>query len=185
MKKVRNKRGFTLMETMAAILVMVLLVVGIGTGMDTGLRVYREVTFETDSAALAGMIDTALSDMLRHAENIDPSPDALDPNNQPVCAVFTNVDQGLKDAYIYIEGSGTSSGMLKIRSIHNNLQPVELVNAGAYPDLQIERFNLNYVEPGEEGKRGGYFEVKYTIASSLDSTRTREMETVVRPLNGG
>ena len=182
MKKLKNKHGMTLMEVLAAILVLVFLVVGIGTGMDSGLRVYREVSFETDSATLADNIDTMLGDLLRHA--VDVWVPEENQNRLPVqipadaTAVFTNTAFGAEDAYVHLRDS---DGKLVMDSVRKNTPSVALINKGLYADLEVSDFQIQYAV-NDDGS-GQHFVVRYTIVSTIDPDKERTVETVIRHLN--
>lgn len=194
MKKLKSKSGLTLMEMMAALLVMVLLVVGMGTGMDSGMRVYRESKFETDSAALADILNTSMSDLLRYAQDIKSTtatPDGID-------FTFTNPEFGVLDGYFQMSDQDNSSGSVQLKNMKDT-KPLDLVNAGAYPDLYVCNLHITYVPAGgikvttrdENGQtkeevpvnRGGFFYITYNIRSEIDSEKDRFMETVVRQMN--
>ena len=70
MKKYFNRSGFTLIEVMTALLITVMLVVAMGTSMSAGMRIYKDATFESDSASMAGILNTALGDILRYSEDV-------------------------------------------------------------------------------------------------------------------
>lgn len=210
MKKLKSKSGMTLMEMMASLLILTLLVTAMGTGMDTAMNVYGDAMFESNSASLAGIVNTALSDVLRYAQDIrtkdtangetfqDAAGNALGSN---VGFVFTNIEYGVQDVYFQTKtGSDETRGILTLRSLRfddqsGSIMETALVNAGAYPDLEITNFKAMYVEPGAacdiqltdgtpvHTSRGGYFYITYTIQNTMDTTKTRNVETIVRLLN--
>lgn len=199
MKKLFGRSGFSLIEMMAALLVMVLLVVAMGTCMNGGMKVYRDATFEADSGSMAGIINTSLGDILRYSENIrinhgtqgNPSDGFVDSDGgyitkESVGFVFTNFEYGIQNAYFYLPQNGDEKGILLMKSLNKAKEP-ELVNAGAYPNLMISEFDITYVPRGldDQGRpgRGGYFMIEYVITSKDDSAKTREVETIVRLMN--
>lgn len=192
MCKIKNNRGMTLMEVLVAVLILVLLVVAMGTGMNSGMEIYKEANFESNSAALAGIIDTALGDILRHAENIrKPEPDSYftAPDGQVLANiefVFTNAEYAVEDAYFYTGSSRDPAGILQLKSVRKTdaKYPMELVNSGAYPDLEITNFEITYSASGE-AVYGGYFTVEYDIYSAKDSSNVKHIVTVIRHLNNG
>lgn len=199
MKKLINRSGFTLIEIMAALLILVILVVAMGTCMNGGMKVYKDATFEADSGSMAGIINTSLGDILRYSENIrinqgtlsNPSAGFVDSDGgyitkESVGFVFTNFEYGVQNAYFYLSQTGEEEGILQIKSLNNDKKP-ELVNTGAYPNLRITDFDITYVPRGLNAEgypgRGGYFVIEYVITSVSDSTKTREVETIVRLMN--
>ena len=59
----------------------------------------------------------------------------------------------------------------------------DLVNQGAYPDLQIQNFTITYTPRDEDGVGGGYCVVTYEIISKNDATKQRDVEMIVRLMN--
>ena len=169
-KKLKNKAGMSLMEVMVALLVMVLLVVGMGTGMDAGMRVYGDATFEANGATLAGYLNTALTDVLRYAQDIKTDGEKI---------TFTNLELGLRNAYI----APDANGILFINSADGDdgFDSKALVSSGAYAKLIIKNdsFNLSY----HEDTRGGYFLAEFIIASA-DRKEREPTQVVVRLMNG-
>lgn len=197
MKKLRNKKGVTLLEMLAVIGILVILVVGMGSTMDAGADIYQEAIFESDSATLAGILNTAMGDILRYSRDVRINEGSLDNPEmgfvtsdgtfllpQTVGFVFSNWEYGVLDAYFYtpIHEDGTSKGVLQMRNLRN-ANVVELVNTGAYPDLVISNLKVIYTPADTEGLRGGYFKISYTIYSEKNSDFQREVETVVRLMN--
>lgn len=198
MKKLNNKAGFTLMEMLVSIFVLVLLVMGIGTSMDSGLQVYKTSNLNANSGILADIINTSLDDLLRYAEvevvdSTKPTYDAKD--TEEIGFLFTSRDFGMVGAHFVL---GTD-GILKMqgRAGEDGTLPaaVELVNGGSYSDLKITQFSITYVPKGStmtvtrtDGRKynsteGGFFFVDYKIENQLDKTQVRSVQTVVRLLN--
>ena len=196
MTKQRSKAGFSLLEMMAALMILVLMTAAMGTTMSAGLGIYREAIFESDSASMAGIINTSLGDILRYSMNVKENESypgnlkdtSLDSQGQYILQnqtgfFFTSIDYGIRDAYFHLstEGGGQSGGILQLRNL-KNAETVELVNTGAYPDLKITAFTVTYV-PKSATSRGGYFLIDYTISSTKTDSLTREVSTVVRLMN--
>jgi prepilin-type N-terminal cleavage/methylation domain-containing protein len=195
MKKLKNNAGFTLIEILCALLIMVLLVIGMGVGMGSGTQIYREAAFESESGTLAGIVNTSLGDILRYSINIRPVtaaeklehgadvgiPDADDATKR---YVFTSMDYGIQDAYFYLppHESGKTMGTLHMKNLRNAVAR-ELVNSGAYPDLLISEFAITFTPRTGVGAAGGYFTITYKIVSDSDNTKTRQVETIVRVMN--
>ncbi len=183
MKKERKNAGFSLIEMLCAILILVFLIMGIGVGMDAGSRIYADATFEADSATLAGILNTSLGDILRYSVGIrEPSTTERmehELHEDKVKFLFTSYDYGIQKAYFYYEGS---DGVLQMKNLVNN-DTVELVNTGAYPDLMLSSFSVTYTPRVAPGIEGGYFTIRYTITSKTDSAKERNVESIVRLMN--
>lgn len=185
LKKLHSKAGMTLMEMMVSLLIMVLLVLAMGTGMNAGVRVYNDANFESNSASLAANINTALTDMLRYAQDL-PKPE---PGEGPIpisTFTFTNLEYGLRDASFT-----TTNGIIQIISQTNGFSPKALVNSGSYNKLEVDGFSVTYypqnitnakielLDGSEEPvQRGGLFYIRYQIVSP--DGKTRDTEAVVR-----
>ena len=194
--KARAKRGFSLLEMLVALAILVFIVLGIGVGMDAGIDIYKEAIFEADSASMAGIVNSNLGDILRYSTRVtvNDGTNLLDASGSKIPKeslgfVFTSADYGIKDAYFYTPEQGdTTKGVLRLTNLKED-KDMELVNTGAYPDLYIANFRITYYELGTTSVtnggmgRGGYFEVTYDIFSTKDETMTRSVSTVVRLMN--
>lgn len=190
MKKIQNHSGFTLIEMLVALVIMICLVIGISVGMDAGSRIYSDAIFEADSANLAGILNTAIGDILRYSKQIkvndgkwkDSSGTNIPAEVAPF--VFTSSDYGIGDAYFVVD---TSSGVLQMKNLRD-AQVVELINSGSYPNLRIQNFVAAY-HPAERDlttdiiTSGGYFTVSYEVCSSVNSEKVRQVESIVRLMN--
>lgn len=192
MKKITSKSGFTLIEMLATLLILVFLILGIDTGMDSAVRVYDEAKFEANSASMANIVNTSLGDILRYSDNLTvaeentsfkDSAGTIVPN---VEFVFTNYEYGVRDAYFSLKDSANKEdGILRMRNLENG-NVVELVNTGAYPDLKIGEFEITYLakSTGADGNpTGGYFAIEYDVYSTKDESLTRHVEYIVRCMN--
>ena len=174
MDKFRNQSGFSLMETLAALLILVLLVAGVGAGIQAGSRVYREASFESDSAALAQILNTALEDILRWSRDVTVAEDGN--------FVFTNADYGIRDAGFCDIMDKASDGVLQMQERHSG-KTVVPVDPGAYSGLALSELEIRYSPREGPGAAGGYFEIRYTIIDPENPEQMHRVETVVRHMN--
>lgn len=196
MSKLKNNSGMTLVEMLCVLLILVILIIGMGSTMDAGTRIYQEAIFESDSATLAGILNTSMGDILRYSRDVKINEGTVgNPENGFVTSdgtyllpdqvgfVFSNWEYGILDAYFYTPtaADGTSKGVLQMLNLRN-ANVVELVNTGAYPDLVISNLVVTYVEEGT-AIRGGYFEIEYDIFSEKHADFKRHVDTVVRLMN--
>lgn len=204
MKKLLNKKGFTLIELLATMVIMLLVLSAIGVGMDGASRMYEDATFAADSSNLAGILNSALGDILRYSRDIHTTDETDYPYVQVVPGgsnafvdstsarvpdvkfVFTSIEYGIQDAYFYtpIDENDEFLGVLQLKNLRN-VKTTELVNAGAYPNLGITGFTITYTLESEDSTTvgGAYFKIEYTIYSLTDPTKTKDVECIVRMLN--
>lgn len=196
MTKNRKNGGFTLLEMMCAMLIMIFLIIGMGVGVNSGLQIYQDATFESESATLAGILNTSLGDILRYSIDIREvtTEELLEQgdtvgiphadNSVTKRYVFTSIDYGIQDAYFYIppHTDGGNKGPVQLKNLRNPAV-VELVNTGAYPNLVVSGFTIVYYPRKAPGVEGGYFDISYTISSETDTTKTRTVQTIVRVMN--
>ena len=138
MKRQRNRRGFTLAETLAALVVVILLAMSVQIGTMTALRTRTASRFQSESEILATTLNSALGDMLHYA----------------TCAKYI-ATSGL--VYINNPGYGIVNGQILDRGgrLYVNATAnisvdsedatlLTLTGAGAYTDLTVSGFKMLY-----------------------------------------
>ena len=194
MKKLKNCAGFSLLEMLAAVGILVILVVGMQAGITAGVREYGDAVFESNACALADIMDTTLGDILRYSEDIELNPHLENPKvpgfqdsygniltPDQVRFEFCNYEYGIRNGYFW---DGSSEGCVQIKDLQNN--PIrEVVNTGAYPDLRIEIDEITFYPPDPGTKAPeNYFHVHYKIFDTKKDTRApKDIEYTVRRLN--
>ena len=177
-----NKKGMTLVEMLAAVLIIALLAAGMSAGMTSGMRVYASASFQSTSSSLAANINTTLSDILRYASKYTP----LDADGGPGFLI-TNLEYGMDNCYIecppYDEETTSEGGILRICYWRENSAdaraPKSLVNSGSYGNLRVTDFTIN----PKSDAQGHYFEISYRIISTTDACSSRDVKTIVRMMN--
>lgn len=184
----RANAGFTLIEFLVSVAIMMVLLAGIGVGMDTGSKVYRDASFETDSAMLADTLNNSLGDILRYSQNVRENDgifqDSLGNNLNIYQApfVFTNLEYGVQDGYLVVS-SENGGNVFEIRNLRNS-DVMELVNTGAYPNLTVTDFTLAYVSPERDsGGDTGYAEISYVIRNVNNPSLNKQINMVIRFMN--
>ncbi len=143
MKKLVQKKGFTLVEMLACIIVL-LLVGGICTmGMNMATESYQRSVFESDSQMLESTIELYLCDILRHATDIYPK--QVEEVAEQEVTSFTNVAYKIYDGNIQVTERTPSGGgkflVYESRNGYGNMVVGEKVYAQT---LYIEDFELRY-----------------------------------------
>jgi prepilin-type N-terminal cleavage/methylation domain-containing protein len=154
--------GFTLMEMLAVIVVLVILAAGMMTGLSVATRAYRKSVFASDSEVLQSTLNTALGDILRYAAYERTDDDGMVRFSNEFYQVTSDGYFVLSEGRLYIE-TGGSAGRIRV------------INSGAYTDLVISAMTVMYDTIGQN------YSGQYTIASS-DGTLTKDCTFSYRTL---
>lgn len=73
--RMRDSRGFTLVEMLCAVVILILLGLLINTGLNLAMRSYRDVTAQSEAELLLSTLSDALTDELRYARDVKPQGD--------------------------------------------------------------------------------------------------------------
>lgn len=169
MKKLKSKKGFTLVEMLACV-VTLLLIGGIcATGMNLAISSYNESVFESDSQMLENTLNLYLCDILRHATSIQTNGDT-NAEEQDVLS-FTNVAYQIYDGHINVSERTEDGGGTFLVYESKNGQGAMIVGENVYAGtLYIADFVLKY------NPEKCYFTGYYTIQSSAleDAEKTCE-----------
>jgi len=114
--KLSSRRGMTLTELLAAVLILALVAAGVVTGVNTSLRVYRRSVALSDAQTLSSTLSIALMDELRYAR---------EPGGSET-AVFTS------------STFGPSVSVGSAPEGHVTVGGKELIGGGAYAGLTAE-----------------------------------------------
>lgn len=158
MRKLKEKKGFTLMEMLACTVTLILIGLICTAGMNLATMSLRESTFESDSQMLESTLNMYVGDILRHATEI-------------VADEESKVESFTNDAYYIDEGNFfvDESGYLRCSSqlALEGTQGILLLSEGAYAgNLYIKDFILYYDKEKE------VFTGSYVIVSHMtESTR--------------
>lgn len=169
-KKLKSRRGFTLVEMLAAVIILVLLVLILNSGLNLSVKSYRTMTAESETELLMSSLSDVIYDELRYARDINTTAEPIGgtPGETPVITGnlerYTSVSFGrntvlsLKDGQLYAGGK-------------------RLLAAGTYGngDYVIEQMDITY------DKDTCVFTVSLTVGGVDDITAATEFK--VRPLN--
>lgn len=159
----RGNAGFTLIETLVTTLILVIIVLGMDSGLKSAVRIYDQSIFYSDSHTLAGIMDATLGDVLQYSERIHEAEDIYDLMGQPVDYVFTNAEYGMKDAFLDCYSGADKKPHLELKNAENQAKYYGLINSGAFPNLTISSFSCHY-DPDNM-----YYSVRYVITSTKNA----------------
>ena len=182
-KKLSSKAGMSLLEVMLALLILVMLVLGMGTGLSAGVRVYERAALTTSRTMLASDINSKLTDMLRYAE-------VKKTDEEYPEYVITNLEYGLLDAYFQINAEGVLEVLFWSEKGAKTRAPKPVISSGAYGNLRMVNSEGAVVPCAYNPD--GYFEITYHLVSegeiysdgaSMGKSEDNKFEAVVRVIN--
>ncbi|MDD4844932.1 MAG: prepilin-type N-terminal cleavage/methylation domain-containing protein [Anaerotignum sp.] len=168
LRKLCNGKGFSLFESIVALLIISLLTIGVATGVNTAASVYKKSLFLSESDVLAATVDTALSDVLRFSSNITEQADGT--------VQFTNANYSVRNGHFLLK-----DGWLYLNLTNEKMDDAEdaplaaLLNGGIYTSMKIDSYILDY--------KDGVFSGSYVIQSKEDSALEKSYEFYFRPIN--
>lgn len=138
-QKLRSRRGMTLTELLAALLILSLVTVGVAAGVGASLRIYRQATEASDAQMLASTLSTALMDELRYARDIQDSGSFTSDTfgeNSSVEAAYGRVKVGGQDLLTDAAYAGLRVGTADVTYAGGTFH-VELTILGKTEDQEI------------------------------------------------
>lgn len=160
MRKLREKKGFTLIEMLACVVTLFLIGMIVSTGMNLATMTLREITFESDSQMLKSTMDMYIGDILRHAKDVKEDATGI---------TFTNdayyIDQGSFHIDLDVSDISGAGYLMCSSTLSDDPKGIMIANKGTYAgSLFIKDFVLDF----DESK--GVFHGSYTIVSSATNT---------------
>lgn len=158
MKKIKDKKGFSLVEMLVCVLTLLLVGAICTTGTGISIKSYQESRFESDSQMLKNMVETVLSDMFRYATDIKVENGVV---------TFTNPDYGMADGVIKIEAMG-AGGEKRFVLLKNPTATPELMlgNSIYAENLEVADLILNY--DATTNVFSGSYRIKSTIMNDAE-----------------
>ena len=154
--------GFTLMEMLAVVVVLVILAAGMTTGLSTATRAYRKSLFVSDSEVLKSTLNTALGDILRYA--------LYEQTGENGIVYFSNEHYQVSSGGHFV----LSEGKLHIET--GSGDRIRVINSGAYTGLVISTMTVAY-DPYSQVYLG-----QYTITSQDGALTTQDCVFTYRTL---
>ena len=170
-KKRRRKSGFTLIEMLAAIVVMILITAALSVGIPATMNAYQEMKAVSESTVLLSTLSQSLTDELRYARDVK-----LQSSDNLTLASFTSSIYGLDVKPVSHEG--------KIEMVYTRVPPgggapvstyYPLVNDAVYTnDLAIGLSDITY--------DGQVFYLELTVYQPLGTTSFAEEDQILTTL---
>lgn len=175
MRKLKNTKGFTLIEMLACVITLLLIGGICSTGMNLAIRSYNESIYESDSQMLEDTLNLYLCDILRHATFVRTEGDAAVAEKNVIS--FTNVAYQIYDGHIEVSERVEDYGGTFLVYESGNGQGAMIVGENVYAgSLYISDFVLKY---NSEKK---YFTGYYVIQSSVVEDLEKKCEFTCRTI---
>ena len=168
-RQLKNRRGFTLVELLCAMLIMALLGMVVSVGVSTAVRVQRESTFIAHSDVLTATLNTSMSDVLRYSTvNTQKTEERHDGN-----IYFSNQEYMISDGYIFVD----ENGHVGVHMNDTDDSVRYFISKGAYTGLEVKAdgtpaegaFSLTY-DPTTRLFTGSYTVREKTSGEPLTKT---------------
>lgn len=187
-RKINSEAGFTLVEMLAAVVILVMLSLMLGTGLQMTMDSYQKITAQSEVDLLASTAVNALADDLRFARDV--SGKTIDTTKQA---------DGYKDCSNFNYTSDSFAGKELRIGLNGAGQIVVCENNGAGPAVREFLSSGAYGVMGADGKRAykvaeegtnityndndGIFTIRLTVQAVADPSIEATREVTVRCLN--
>lgn len=172
----RRVAGFTLVEMLAAIIVLTLLTMMVATGTGVASKLYQSSQFESQSELLSSQINTALADPFRFM--------TYDKGTGKYTIVYqdNSVDGTIVDAaptLVSVDGRLYLRGSVTDTSVTPNVtesKDLKVLNAGAYGtcSVTIDSFKITCKDKATNPDATNLVTFTYTITSTANSALSHQ-----------
>ena len=180
MRKIVNNKGFTLVEMLACIVVLLMISAICNTGMNFALTSYQQSIFESDSQMLEDTLDMYIGDILRHATEIKPDFVDVDDATMVEVTEFTNLEYQIYNGNFVLQEKQADTGIyyLGYTSIKDGVVSYyKVAGESVYANsLYIDDWELEY------NVAKGIFTGSYKIRSRLLENASRECSFTFRTI---
>lgn len=167
-KKLNNRKAFTLAELLAVVLILALIMTTLSGGLTVVKTAYDKITLKAESATLMSTIITKVTDELRFASEIETSGDdvTFESGIKGYRVRIKTLESGGKKNIVMETVQGSSGGstisqpMVSEKTLTNDVEP---------------EISINYNESEK------YFNVTVTVKK--DGNVVMEQEFTVTPVN--
>lgn len=186
MKKIKSEAGFTVVEMLAAVFVLVLLSLMVGAGMSMAMHAYETVVAQSEAELLLSTAVDALADDLRYAWNVKPD-ESLQWTNFTYTSDSYSSDSSGHDVSLCVE-KDNGKGKINAKSEDGAVQQVLSINAGAYgssksyKEYSVDDMFIHY----SQDKNTFTIHLKVTDGSGITaSTPGSNWSDINKPTTGG
>lgn len=138
LKKLRSQSGFSLFESILALLIVVILTTGITVGVNAAQTIYQRSVFYSECQVLAATLDTALSDVLRFSSDVVEEDGVVKFTNANYSVVKGHITR--KDGWLYLNLSDEKA------DTEEDAPLTLLLNGGVYSSMELTQFTMHYAD---------------------------------------
>ena len=173
MRKLKSKKGFTMIEMLVCVVTLVLLCMIVTTGSNLATMSMNASLFETESQMMKATLDLCIGDLLRHATDVKTKDDGT-------VEYFSNDAYYIDDGIIEVEekdsGIADAGYLVCTTWVDGSDSGLLVANRGIYVNgMYVRNFELKY-----EGDTH-VFTGSYEIVSKLTSA-TKKCEFSFRSI---
>jgi len=165
--KLRTKRGFSLLESLITLTIVLIITVCVTIGISASNRLYRKSLFSSESEILSSTIDIALSDILRYSTNVINTDGNISFSNSNYSVV--NGHLLVKDGRIYINVSDENPDDVMGPYLKT------IVGNSTYTTIDASELTLDYSD--------GVYTGSYTLTSNFDTSLSKTFDFTFRTLS--
>jgi prepilin-type N-terminal cleavage/methylation domain-containing protein len=159
MKKLKSQKGFTLVEMLACVVMLMLLAGICSAGTSVAMNSYNMSLFESNSQMVESTLELYMGDIIRHGtvkEGTDPD----NPTEKKL--LITNPSYGIYDGWIELV-----DGHIYVRKTKEDTTGMKLLAGTNYTQsLKVNDFTLNYNEA--EKSVTGTYKIESTVVAGLE-----------------
>ena len=168
LNRLKNKKGFTLSETMAALLILSLVIVLTGGGVIVVKNAYQRITLKANAQVLMSTTITKVNDEFKYAKDVTTTVDPAD--SSKTYTTFVSGNSNLKTAF----KNDTSKGIELYYIYGDNVKTTQLLSNKTMTDGMIPSITYDYSTSDK------LFTATITIKKGDSTISTQELK--VRPI---
>ena len=173
MKRLRNKlrarKGLTMVEMLAAVVVLTLLCLALNSGMNVAMHAYRTMVAEAETQTLLSTASTAIVEELRYAKPTDFSGNTLTQYTSAHYGQYASIDINNK-------------GELVVRNATDSVDGHPVLSSGVYGKSGV--YKLSFGDDGITYDPATKL-FTFTLRAEQKDLASAEETFTVRCLNGG
>lgn len=171
MKRLANNKGFTMVEMLVCVIILLMIAMMCSTGFGIAVKSYQASLYESDSQMLQSTLDSYMGDILRHSRDVhtDATGNVTD---------FTNTAYKIQIGKMEVRPlTASNGGMLLLYKDPTDTVPDLAISSKIYgDDLYIADFEMSYDNTTK------LFTGKYKIKSRILTGKEKECEFAYRSI---